>query len=169
MADGQDTHGDAGALEALHPDAWRWAVHLTYGDRELAQDVLHDAYLAILDGKAKWRRKSTYKTFVFGVIRMTAKSVFRKRALMTFRFPTGKPHDMPAQARPDPLLRGTLQAMARLPKRQAELVQLLFAQDLTLEDAAQVMGISIGSARTHYARAKASLRDALNVEATDER
>lgn len=164
MADGTDPHSEAEALEKLHPDAWRWAMHLVHGDREFAQDVLHDAYLLILDRRAKWRGTSTFKTFVFGVIRMTARGQRRKRALMSFRFPRWQNEHVPARGRPDPILQGTLNAMAELPKRQAEIAELVFAQDLTLEEAASVMGVSLGSARTHYARAKVRLRELLNVE-----
>jgi DNA-binding CsgD family transcriptional regulator len=45
-------------------------------------------------------------------------------------------------------------AMVCLSKRQQEVLQLVFYHDLTIEDAARVMHISLGAARTHYERGK---------------
>ena len=52
-------------------------------------------------------------------------------------------------------------ALQRLTARQRESLHLVFYQGMTLEQATEVMGISIGSARTHYERGKAKLRQSL--------
>ena len=53
------------------------------------------------------------------------------------------------------------QALTRVSARQREVLHLTFYQGMTLEEAAQVMGITVGSARTHYERGKAKLREVL--------
>jgi RNA polymerase sigma-70 factor (ECF subfamily) len=52
-------------------------------------------------------------------------------------------------------------ALKSLPRRQGEALHLVFYQDLTLSEAAEIMGISIGSARQHYDRGKKRLRECL--------
>jgi RNA polymerase sigma-70 factor (ECF subfamily) len=47
-------------------------------------------------------------------------------------------------------------------------LHLVFYQDLTIQEAAQIMGVGIGSARQHYERGKARLRSLLQPESPHE-
>jgi RNA polymerase sigma-70 factor (ECF subfamily) len=55
-------------------------------------------------------------------------------------------------------------ALASLAARQREVLQLVFYHDMTIEDAAHVLGVSVGTARTHYERGKARLRARLGAD-----
>jgi RNA polymerase sigma-70 factor (ECF subfamily) len=53
------------------------------------------------------------------------------------------------------------QALERLSRRQREVLLLVFYHEYTIEEAAAVLEIGVGSARTHYERGKARLRELL--------
>jgi RNA polymerase sigma factor (sigma-70 family) len=52
-------------------------------------------------------------------------------------------------------------AVESLPQRQRDITELVFCRDMTIEEASQVMGITVGTGRVHYDRAKKSLAEAL--------
>jgi len=55
-------------------------------------------------------------------------------------------------------------ALAALPARQRDVLHLVFYQELTIQEAAQVLQVGLGTARTHFERGKARLRELLGDE-----
>jgi len=158
-------------LERAHADCFGWAMACCGRDRDDAEEVLQTVYLTVLDGRARYDGRSTFRTWLFGVIRRTAASERRKawlRGLLLEREAgTGKrdvgiiaPDPFPppdAEVENESRRDGLNHSLGRLAKRQREVLQLVFYHDLTVEEAAAVMNVSVGSARTHYARGKANL------------
>ncbi len=153
-------------LERHHAASYGWALSCCARNAVEAEDVLQTAYLRILEGRAPYEGRSAFRTWLFAVIRRTAADDRRRRMLRQLglaRYERARPVD----DRPTPptlaLERSETQAafqaaLARLPRRQKEVLHLVFYQDLTIEEAAEVMGVSLGSARQHYARGKDRLR-----------
>ena len=160
-------------LAEIHTECFGWALACCQRDRSLAEEVLQVAYVKVLDGSARFDGKSSFKTFLFGVIRRTAMEQRRARWLSAQRLTAWfawRPEPAQAVNPEESSLRSERAralkiALARLSARQREVLHLVFSQDLTIEEAASVLGIATGSARQHYERGKARLRDLLAREA----
>jgi RNA polymerase sigma factor (sigma-70 family) len=151
-------------LERLHPESWGWALACTRRDRDAAHDALQTAYVRILSGTARFGGASAFKTWVFGVIRHTAMEEHRRRHAAEARHAEHDSFDvadgrLAADVALEHSERATAleSAMALLSLRQREVLQLVFYHDMTIEAAAVVMRVSVGSARVHYDRAKKAL------------
>lgn len=158
-------------LERLHLSSYAWALQCCRRRPDEAEEVLQEVYLMALDGRARFDGRSSTKTWLFGVIRLTARQLYSRRwrrslLLERWHITTPAPSLAPdpellsAQAQHSQKLRD---ALTHLPRRQRELVHLVFYQDLTIEEAALTLGISLGSARTHFERGKQRLRGFLGA------
>ena len=143
-------------LARCHEDAFAWALHCCR-DRERAGDVLQAAYLKVLDGRARFSGTSSFKTWLFAVIRLTALDAWRERPFEQL------PEIAVEPVEPDERIEPLRRALTQLAPRQREVLLLVFYHELTVEEAAHVMGIGVGSARTHYARGKEKLKACLTT------
>jgi RNA polymerase sigma-70 factor (ECF subfamily) len=151
-------------LERAHTDCFGWAMACCRRDPDDAEEVLQTVYLTVLDGRAHYDGRSTFRTWLFGVIRRTAQSERHKtwlRGLLLLREADGLKPESPAppdaDVERDSSRDGLRHALGLLAARQREVLQLVFYHYMTVDEAAAVMGVSVGSARTHYARGKARL------------
>jgi RNA polymerase sigma-70 factor, ECF subfamily len=163
-----------GELEKLHRASFGWALSCCRHDHTEAEEVLQTVYLKILQGKARYRGESKLKTWLFAVIRKTAISERRKKLVRTMASIGGSKisHDAFGSQPGIDLERSEMQrrfqqAIRCLPARQRDTLHLVFYQDLSLREAAEVMNISIGSARKHYDRGKERLRQDLDRKESD--
>lgn len=161
-----DTSELRAQLEFYHRESYGWALSCCLRNPVDAESVLQTVYVKVLEGKARFDGKAAFKTWLFSVIRKTAVDHRRRRMLHRFRLiryeecnsriaQEENPDDAVYHSEIQELFR---RALARLPARQRETLQLVFYHDFSLAEAARVMGISIGSARTHYERGKKQLR-----------
>ncbi len=154
-------------LEQHHGAAFGWAMSCCGWDRATAQDVLQTAYLKVVQGRAKYGRQSSFKTFLFGVIRRTAaehRRVAALRRVLPLSKLDGRPEGRSREIDPGLAVERSeeserlVAALGKLPRRQREVLHLVFYQDLSIAEAADVIGVSLGTARTHYERGKEKLR-----------
>jgi RNA polymerase sigma-70 factor (ECF subfamily) len=158
-------------LEKLHSESYGWALTCCGWDESEAEDVLQSSYLKVLSGQARFGGRSAFKTWLFGVIRRTAQEHIRRSATIRRRHLDLAVADREPVEAEDPegrLERSArslllVKAMEELSDRQREILHLVFYQDLSIAEAAGVMDVSVGSARTHYQRAKDRLRASLKT------
>ncbi len=160
------------ALEKMLAACRGWALAQTRWNAAEADDVLQASVLKVLDGRARFDARSSLRTFVFGVIRQTARERRRRdfvRSLVLLR-PAAQAEVAPRGGDappPDARLAHSREsarlaaALAQLPERQREILHLVFYGELTIEEAARTAGVALGTARTHYARGKQKLRELL--------
>jgi RNA polymerase sigma factor (sigma-70 family) len=158
-------------LEKLHTASFGWALSCCRQNRSDAEEVLQTVYLKILQGKALYRGESKLQTWLFAVIRKTAISERRKqllRSLSSIVSPgAGSNVELESDFERSEMQRRFQEALAQLPARQRETLHLVFYQDLSLSEAAEVMNVSVGSTRRHYERGKKRLRETLDREGVD--
>jgi RNA polymerase sigma-70 factor, ECF subfamily len=160
------------SLAASHSDAFGWAVICCHRNRALAEEVLQMTYVQILEGHARFDGRSSFKTWLFGVIRRIAAGERRSAWLSASRLArfarmsvapdaAGNPEPVVAADRETSRL---LRAFARLSARQKEVLHLVFYQEMTIEEAASVLAMRLGTARVHYERGKRRLKSLLSEE-----
>jgi len=158
-------------LERHHRESYRWALGCSGKDPAEAESVLQVSYLKILENKAAFNGRAAFKTWLFSVIRKTAAQRRRRKILQRLRL---VPYEEAAtrasreEAPDEKAYRSEIQAMfvsalSALSNRQREVLQLVFYHDFSLSEAAEVMAISVGSARRHYERGKRRVRELMEA------
>ena len=146
------------ALEAIHGQVYGWALSRCDFDHTTAEDLMQQAYVELLSGNARFDNKSSLKTFVFGVVQNLARSRYRRLATRLRLVRQYLPEEeVAAEQEPAPDA-GVWRAVRALPARQRDIIELVFCRELTVDEASRVMGVSEGTGRVHYDRAKKALR-----------
>ncbi len=157
--------GDAQAFEGivrrwqgpLINMAWRYCR-----DRSRAEEMAQEAFLRAWRGLARWRRESSFSTWLFAL----AANVYRTELK---RFPT---ETLPLEAAPEPAgpasqhseLAAQLsqdavrRAVLALPLRYREPVVLFYFHEMDVSAAARTMGLPEGTLKARLSRARELLR-----------
>ena len=156
-------HVSRSALEAMHGQVFGWALSRCDYEQAVAEDLVQQAYVELLTGKARFDGASSLKTFVFAVVQNLARSRYRRAAsrLRLAGALQAETQDDATQPIEPGETSGIWDAVQRLPQRQRDIIELVFCRDLTVEEASRVMGVSTGTGRVHYDRAKKALRGRL--------
>jgi len=172
--------GDADALAALYLRYRDWVLSLALrftGERESAQDVAQEAILKAFANLRQFRGESKFSTWLIQITVNEARMRQRKQHAQLFEplvesndeeEGTYTPRDfadwreIPSEALERSEIRTLLaKALASLAQKYREVFILRDVEQMSIEEAAEVLNISIASVKTRLLRARLMLRDIL--------
>jgi RNA polymerase sigma-70 factor (sigma-E family) len=153
----------AGRLEDLYvrhaPAALRLAFFLT-GDRELAQDLVQDAFVRIAGRFGYLRAPDAFDIYLRRTVVNLFTSHLRRLRLERAEIARERAEPQIQAMAEDPAERDELvRALRHLPERQRAAVVLRFYEDLTEREAAEAMRCSSSAVNSLVSRAMVTLRD----------
>jgi len=157
--------GERAAFDALAArwgtPLWRYARNLC-GNDAAADDATQDIWIRVLRGLPALRDTGKLRPWLFGI----AHRVMMDRLREQYARPdaTGSaPEDLPADDGGAALeheleLAAMLDALARLPLVENEVLTLFYLRELSLDEVAQALGIPPGTVKSRLHRARRMLR-----------
>jgi RNA polymerase sigma-70 factor (ECF subfamily) len=137
------------------------------GRWDIAEELVQDAFVTLHD---RWARVSQYEspeTWLRRVVLNRSLSALRRRAIeVRLLGRLARQREEPTEL---PSADGEIwRAVAVLPKRQAQVVALMFVDDLAVSEIASVLECDETTVRTHLRRARQRLAQRLNLEEESE-
>jgi RNA polymerase sigma-70 factor (sigma-E family) len=157
------TGTEGGRLAELYevhaPDAARLAYLLT-GDRALAEDLVHEAFVRMFGRFRDLRNPDAFGAYLRTTVVNLARSHFRRRRVeRTYLERQGRGPEPPP---PDVDGREELwQALRRLRPRQRAAIVLRYYEDLTEAETAEILGCAVGTVKSLVSRGIDHLRGEL--------
>lgn len=160
----QQNEDDLRILLERHRESLTLFLNGIVHDMGDAEELMLDAFAAVVSGTSRFGGKSSFKTWLFGIGRKLALSFVRKKR------PAPELTDYPADAGDSEgeldLLReernrSLYLAMSRLNEDYRQVLYLLYFEEMSHEDAARVMGKSLRQTYNLAHRGRQALRDNL--------
>lgn len=164
--------GDLEAFEELvrssQGEVYRLAFHLVR-DRDLAEDVAQEAFLAAYRALRSFRGRSKFSTWLFRITRNCAVDAIRKASRQRRLVQQAEQAEAEPPA-PDAALRATLrEAIDGLPAELREAFVLIEVFGFSYREASDVLGVAGGTLKSRMHRARKFLVDELgDAEGADE-
>jgi RNA polymerase sigma-70 factor (sigma-E family) len=165
-----ETRGVESRLARLYQDHALAAVRLAYlltGSRELAEDLVQEAFLRISPRLETLREEQAFPGYLRKTVLNLARAHFRRQRLerLTLRKHASISPRLEAAIVSDIDLREELwRALQRLPHRQRAALVLRYYEDLSTRDAAALLGTSVGAVKLLVSRGTQALRGPLEAE-----
>lgn len=165
-------------LSLSHVDFQRWVdehgpamYRLAYrlvGDRHEAEDLVQDAFRSAWKSRASYRQGCSDRAWLVTILRRRAADHWRRPAVPSVSATDGPidAHD-PSYARGDydpfanELSDAMQQSLQKLPAELRETLLLVVVGELTHQEAADLLGVPIGTVLSRVSRARTRLREYL--------
>jgi RNA polymerase sigma-70 factor (ECF subfamily) len=158
------------SFPAFYEAEYRRMVRLAtalVGRRDVAEELVQDAFLTL---HGRWDRVSRYESpegWLRRVVLNRSVSALRRRAVEV-RLLARLSHVRSRHAESLPLDDGIWREVAQLPRRQAQVIALMFVDDLSVREVAAVLECEENTVRTHLRRARQTLATRLSLEVEEE-
>jgi RNA polymerase sigma factor (sigma-70 family) len=155
------------AITAIYGTEYRSLVQLAavlVGDVGIAEEVVQDSFVAMYGAWSRLRDRDKALAYLRQRVINRSRSALRQGMVADGNVPKPQPGIMPRAeqgAITQPERSAVISAMHTLSPRQREALMLQFYLDLSERQAASAMGIRLGAANYHTARAKATLLSVL--------
>ena len=146
-----------------HQQALRAFLRRVCGNEAEADDLAQETFLAAWTRLATLREPGRLKSWLFGIAWQRAKAEARSRGRARRR-ETGWQAERPERGeRADEMHLALQQAMGGLPEDQRAAVALCLAGGWSHGDAAAILGLPLGTVKSHVTRGRARLMEILGV------
>lgn len=159
--------GDGQAFALLVEAYERPLYHFTFRmlrDREEAADATQEAFVKAYRGLRTFRPEFRFSTWLFAIAHHTCCDRLNRSRRMPLADQPDHPEPPDAASGPeDEAIRSDqrsrlLAAIADLPERYREAITLFYLRDRSYEEVAEILGLPLGTVKTHLHRAKVRLR-----------
>jgi len=162
--------GDRDALGALyrrHANVVLAQIRLAVGEPGLSEEILQDTMLAVWRGAGSFRGVSQVRSWIIAIALRQARDRLRRHRVAVVADESVLSGQAAADPGPEAQVLGraelavVAQAIRSLSPGHREVLGLVFGADLTLADAAEVLGVPVGTVKSRLAAARAALARAM--------